>query len=530
MSNIHCPAKWALTAVWGPQKTSFSTVDATASVRSHHYQQRTILLKISAIRAVEASKPEKSKKKNQTEISHAASLSSRGLFSLYLAPPMASPFFDATKQSRLVFGQTETELIVEVLRASDDDIHYTEPKQQDKYINRARYEFLLYNPAMCGVELLSRVSSNWLVVVDTRSVGLVLPAFLYDIVLAQLDLVHVLDCGSTYNSDGGGGSGGGSDVSSYSDSGDYYSGGGGEGPENNIPVADQGASFCRFRDANLTDAQLAAGLPTLTFALSDRNFTAAGGSLGFGSRAAANLEEEKRLALPLSRLVLRANGVVYLALSKAEDVVLSDAHDTDGTEQVMDGHFTADMSKSHIGFGSLVLSAFDGVVFDNPRDRLGFIVAPAGPAGIPAGIHAVATSRRASSEEAARDSASPRSKPREEEEAFSTSVGSRAAPLFAQVEAPSFCSVPVQCAYATQVYDALLNRCVDPDCGAYLGLVLDEGTRTCVWSPFLPVGFVLAVVVLAVVELWSYKFYVGLVRRAAVAVGPVGPADTASVG
>jgi len=167
------------------------------------------------------------------------------------------------------------------------------------------------------------------------------------------------------------------------------------------PPVDE-ASFCVFRKkANgqyPTDWQLKQELPVLQFDVRDQavptkyfhsvtfhqggndenNETETTGTSKSKttkkSVAYAGEEAHVSLKIPLSKLVLRRNGKLFLAISQVKDVDDRYMNDNDGTRQVIHGEFTSDMAASHISFGTLAVSAFHAIGFDNKKRILNFVV------------------------------------------------------------------------------------------------------------------------------------------------------------
>lgn len=94
---------------------------------------------------------------------------------LEFAPPPISKFGRAgTSAGQIVFNDLDAQML------------WSEPKQTGDTYNDGTYEFLMYHPTVCGVDLLYNTSSNWLVIVDTSGPCLSLPAFLFDRLMVQL--------------------------------------------------------------------------------------------------------------------------------------------------------------------------------------------------------------------------------------------------------------------------------------------------------------------------------------------------------
>ncbi|CAD7943298.1 unnamed protein product [Amoebophrya sp. A25] len=280
-------------------------------------------------------------------------------WTLSLAPPPASPHYKPNKRSSLRVGGEVPHLVshvVQIMRKDKDaqaaevDVYYAQAALRDKYVNAARHEFLLYNPQLCGVDLLTGISSNWLAVVDTRSVGLTLPRFLFDRFVAQLDLQAGLHCVDMQK--------GHSTVPTL-----VLRQGQGR------VMKSEHAFPCHLRDDTLSAADLTkpAFLPTLSFALNDLNMRT----------------PDRRLELPLSHLFYRegpmphqgSGGKWVLAVAPLQnEQSVSDYADGDGLEQDTSHAFTPDMAASHIGVGSLALSAFEGIVFDGANRRIGIAI------------------------------------------------------------------------------------------------------------------------------------------------------------
>mmetsp|Transcript_49885 Transcript_49885/g.77982 ORF Transcript_49885/g.77982 Transcript_49885/m.77982 type:complete len:516 (+) Transcript_49885:69-1616(+) len=65
---------------------------------------------------------------------------------------------------------------------------WSQQKQTGDALNDGMYEFLLYHPSICGIDLLYNTSSNWLVVIDTSGPCLALPSFLFDRLRSRVEL------------------------------------------------------------------------------------------------------------------------------------------------------------------------------------------------------------------------------------------------------------------------------------------------------------------------------------------------------
>jgi len=162
----------------------------------------------------------------------------------------------------------------------------------------------------------------------------------------------------------------------------------------------------------------------------------------------ALLRSQPTLALPLERLVFKnSTGHELLCIARAD----GDQWDK-----------TADMTLSHIAFGSLAASALHTVV-DLKANKIGF---------------------------------APRTKD------------------LAKEAKDDFCSADISCISPMQTYFPPLNICEDPQCSEYMLMVLDEETKMCVWSKPVPVAFIALLLAVAILDLWSHRMYKQALDRA----------------
>mmetsp|Transcript_97418 Transcript_97418/g.275506 ORF Transcript_97418/g.275506 Transcript_97418/m.275506 type:complete len:539 (-) Transcript_97418:125-1741(-) len=77
-----------------------------------------------------------------------------------------------------------------------------------------------------------------------------------------------------------------------------------------------------------------------------------------------------------------------------------------------------------------------------------------------------------------------------------------------------YCTPPVSCISSMQTYYPPLNVCEDPDCGAYIFMVLDPETRMCKWLGTMPMLFGTMLVLLAVLDLASHRLYKQAIEKA----------------
>lgn len=181
----------------------------------------------------------------------------------------------------------------------------------------------------------------------------------------------------------------------------------------------------------------------------------------------SSLPGGRKISLPAMSFQLEDNGgatpprVLRLPL---ERLVFDDGH---GGELLCvsrgdtEGHVGPDMMYSHIGFGSLVVSALPTALLSN-QHRVGFI------------------------------------------ERGNASVESTDA----------FCSAPTTCLSPMQTYHAPTNTCKDPDCSKYAMMQLDPKTKMCVWRKFFIVQCAIVITVLVALDLFSHRLYKKVIERA----------------
>lgn len=93
-------------------------------------------------------------------------------FALDLHPPPQAKIRGDAARSGIVFHHIDKSFLGRLV--------WSQPKQTGDVYNDGTPNFLLYHPSVCGVDLLSNTSSNWLAVVDTSGPCLALPDFLFD--------------------------------------------------------------------------------------------------------------------------------------------------------------------------------------------------------------------------------------------------------------------------------------------------------------------------------------------------------------
>ncbi|KAF8821803.1 hypothetical protein IE077_001541 [Cardiosporidium cionae] len=71
-----------------------------------------------------------------------------------------------------------------------ENISWSERKQTGGYLQDALYRFTGYDLQLCGAKLLSDISSNWEFQIDTSSLCMVAPPFLYKRILTWLPINH----------------------------------------------------------------------------------------------------------------------------------------------------------------------------------------------------------------------------------------------------------------------------------------------------------------------------------------------------
>lgn len=300
------------------------------------------------------------------------------IFDWYPPKKESNPFW-GNKRSRVYFDNVDANYAQQLV--------WSQPKQSGDVFNDGMYEFLLYRPKVCGIDLLYNTSSNWLAVIDTSGPCLTLPSFLFDRFRSRVPLTCPFKQGER----------------SY-------------------------GQLCSPDRGGKTKAKL----PSLSFNLDDAQ------------------EQDLPLSrvLPLERLVFKSdadNGEEKLCVARADD---------DSARS------TADMIFTHVAFGSLAVAAFYIVV--NLENR-------------------------------------------------STGLASRGKD---SESSDDLCVESVQCTSPMQTYFPPRNLCEDPPCSDYIFMRLDEQSKMCLWSPVVPVCFVLLLVSLAVLDLLSHKLYKQAIQKA----------------
>eukprot|EP00928_Gymnodinium_smaydae_P008639 TRINITY_DN13141_c0_g1_i3.p1 TRINITY_DN13141_c0_g1~~TRINITY_DN13141_c0_g1_i3.p1 ORF type:complete len:580 (-),score=155.85 TRINITY_DN13141_c0_g1_i3:93-1832(-) len=177
-------------------------------------------------------------------------------------PPVQSIFSGGGAASRVVLNGGR--------RA---DFAWSEPKQTGDVVNDGMHEFLLFNPRLCGVDLLYNTSSNWLAVIDTSGTCLTVPPFLFDRIVTHAPVDCPFEAGEA-----------------------------------------SGGRLCRPRRGGAGasgSSTSAATLPVLSFALADEQDPS-----------------PARLSLPLERLVFRgSDGAEYLCVARSDNDVLLNTAD-----------------------------------------------------------------------------------------------------------------------------------------------------------------------------------------------------------
>merc|ERR1712054_90333 len=77
----------------------------------------------------------------------------------------------------------------------------------------------------------------------------------------------------------------------------------------------------------------------------------------------------------------------------------------------------------------------------------------------------------------------------------------------------TFCAEKAVCVSPMQEYDESANRCLDPDCGKYMFMYLDQTTKMCVWNVMAPVNLGIAIVALAGLDFFSHRLYKQAIDR-----------------
>jgi len=149
--------------------------------------------------------------------------------------------------------------------------------------------------------------------------------------------------------------------------------------------------------------------------------------------------------LPLGRLVVKDDGA-------EEQLCISRFDRIDHTIDPLQSPYAADMTHSFIGLGSLAMAAME-IAVDLRSHRVG-----------------VATRH----------------------------------PIRSTNE---YCTASITCPSPMQTYLAASNTCLDPSCSKYMLMTLDDSTKTCVWAHGVSFLFVLALVVLACLDIFAHRLY-----------------------
>lgn len=248
--------------------------------------------------------------------------------------------------------------------------------------------------------------------------------------------------------------------------------------------------------------ELIKSLPSLTFSLSDRN------ALESGLESSLPLSQPETLELPLSKLILDVNAGsedsenkpnYILAISKFQTDVIKDYRDNDGIDQT--SNLSADMSTSHISFGSLCVAAFEkGIMVDRERLRVGFTVTPnlESKLGVTVNPSVTKTSPNVSNNVG----------PSGELSLSLNSQPSEKLPISQFNSNSNFCSASLSC-LPSQTYHAPTNSCVDPVCNEKMFVTLDldpnsEFYKECVLHSIAVPTFVVGLGMLVVLELFTF--------------------------
>lgn len=277
---------------------------------------------------------------------------------------------------------------------------WSEPKQTNDFRFEGMNQFMLYHPTVCGADLLYGRSSNWLAIIDTSGPCLSLPPFFFDSLMTHIPVRCPFAIG--------------------------------ERSLGRLCVPDRTrarASTFQTSDGPVT---VNVSLPTLWFQLRDE-------------RGKSHVPS---IPLPLERLVFDAEGGLGELLCIARS-------DFDSPETSLD------MMYSHIGFGSLAVSAvYTEVDLINNR------------------------------------------------------TGLRARSNAGAESTDSFCAEKLVCISPMQKYNEATNRCLDPDCTKYMFMYLDHETKMCVWSVMAPLNLGIAIAALVALDFFSHRLYKQATDRA----------------
>jgi len=78
----------------------------------------------------------------------------------------------------------------------------------------------------------------------------------------------------------------------------------------------------------------------------------------------------------------------------------------------------------------------------------------------------------------------------------------------------AFCAEKAVCISPMQEYNEATNRCLDPDCSKYMFMYLDQNIKMCVWSVLAPVNLGIAIAALVGLEFFSHRLYKQAIERA----------------